>query len=202
MKNYDIDKILRPAFKLFLTNNYESVSTPKLEQESGLTRGALFYKHKSKAALFRAVVDRYILDFLSQGIAEPNHITLKEYIDTFLTALETRMNGMKALGVENIHRGFYNLMYEALKYYPDFDQKISLFFENGLKGWTAVVQQALDSGEIESKSDAVHVARRFQSLYTGIAFELSLNKGLDVESLREAYDDYYNSLKCNNSSIG
>ena len=195
MKNYDIDKILRPAFKLFLTNNYESVSTPKLEQESGLTRGALFYKHKSKEALFRAVVDRYILDFLSHGVAVPADITLKDYIDSFLNALMSRMDSMKALGIENIHRGFFNLMYEALKYYPDFDQKISLFFENNLKQWTTVVQQALNSGEIESKSEAKEIARRFENLYTGMAFEQSLYRGLDFEQLKNAYNDYYKELQ-------
>ena len=195
MKNYDIDKILRPAFKLFLTNNYESVSTTKLEQESGLTRGALFYKHKSKEALFRAVVDRYILDFLSQGVAAPADITLKDYIDSFLNALMYRMDSMEALGIENIHRGFFNLMYEALKYYPDFDQKIALFFENNLKQWTAVVQQALNSGEIESKSEAKEVARRFENLYTGMAFEQSLYRGLDFEQLKNAYNNYYKELQ-------
>lgn len=39
MKDYNIDKILRPAFKLYLTYNYESVSTSRLEKESGMTRG-------------------------------------------------------------------------------------------------------------------------------------------------------------------
>ena len=195
MKNYDIDKILRPAFKLFLTNNYESVSTSKLEQESGLTRGALYYKHKSKEALFRAVVDRYILDFLPQGVTAPANITLKDYIDSFLNALKFRMDSTIALGIENIHRGFFNLMYEALKYYPDFDQKISLFFENNLKQWTIVVQQALNSGEIESKSEAIEIARRFESLYTGMAFEQSLYKGLDFEQLMNAYNDYYKELQ-------
>ena len=126
MKNYDIDKILRPAFKLFLTNNYESVSTSKLEEESGLTRGALFYKHKSKEALFRAVIDRYILNFLSQNVPVTNNITLKEYMDSFLNALMIRMDRMSSLGIDNVHRGFFNLMYEALKYYPDFGEKISL----------------------------------------------------------------------------
>ena len=44
MKNYDIDRILRPAFKLFLMYNYESVSTAKLEEETGLTRGRALKK--------------------------------------------------------------------------------------------------------------------------------------------------------------
>ena len=194
MKNYDIDKILRPAFKLFLTNNYESVSTSKLEEESRLTRGALFYKHKSKEALFRAVVDRYILDFLSQNVPFTNNITLKEYMDSFLNALMIRMDSMRSLGIDNLHRGFFNLMYEALKYYPDFGEKISLFFESSLERWTLVVQQALDSGEIESKSEAKTIARQFQSLYTGLAFEQSLHTGLDFEELQKAYLDYYNTL--------
>ena len=195
MKNYDIDKILRPAFKLFLTNNYESVSTPKLEQESGLTRGALFYKHKSKEALFRAVVDRYILDFLSRDAVSADDVTLKDYIDSFLDALQVRMDSMKALGVENVHRGFFNLMYEALKYYPDFDQKISLFFENNLKQWTVIIQRALEAGEIESTCEAKDIAQRFEFLYTGMAFEQSMHKGLDFEQLRKSYYDYYQELK-------
>ena len=194
MKNYDIDKILRPAFKLFLTNNYESVSTPKLEQESGMTRCALFYKHKSKEELFRAVVDRYILDFLSNDIAVPANVTLKAYIAAFLNALLKRMENMQALGIENVHRGFFNLMYEALKYYPNFDKQISLFFENSLKRWTEVVQQALESGEITSKSEAKDIAQWLQCLYTGMAFEQSLNKGLDFDMLRQAYNDYYKIL--------
>ena len=52
MKNYDIERILKPAFKLFLTYNYEAVTTTKLEEETGLTRGAIFFKHKTKEALF------------------------------------------------------------------------------------------------------------------------------------------------------
>lgn len=67
MKNYDIERILRPAFKLFLTYNYESVSTSRLEEESGLTRGAIFFKFKTKEALFKAVIDKYIFNFQSDS---------------------------------------------------------------------------------------------------------------------------------------
>lgn len=42
MKDYNLDRILIPAFKLFMTYNYEKVSTSLLEQETGLTRGAIF----------------------------------------------------------------------------------------------------------------------------------------------------------------
>lgn len=54
MKNYNIERILEPAFKLFLMYNYESVSTAKLEEATGLTRGAIFYKYKTKESIFNA----------------------------------------------------------------------------------------------------------------------------------------------------
>lgn len=68
MKNYNIERILEPAFKLFLMYNYESVSTAKLEEATGLTRGAIFYKYKTKESIFKAVIDRYVLDFHSKPI--------------------------------------------------------------------------------------------------------------------------------------
>lgn len=37
MKDYNLDRILVPAVKLFMTYNYERVSTSLLEQATGLT---------------------------------------------------------------------------------------------------------------------------------------------------------------------
>lgn len=194
MKNYDIDRILEPSFKLFLENNYESVSTPKLELATGLTRGAIFYKHKTKQALFCAVIDRYILNFLS-GNNEVETSSLREFIDRFLENVCQRMSEMHSLGISNIHRCYFNLMYQALKYYPDFDSKITEMFNVSLSLWTKAVQQAKDSGEIKPSYSAAEVAQQFKFLYTGMSFEHSLSAGLDINQLREAYNSLYNEIK-------
>lgn len=52
MKDYNLDRILIPAFRLFMTYNYEKVSTSLLEKETGLTRGAIFYKLRTKEDIF------------------------------------------------------------------------------------------------------------------------------------------------------
>ena len=194
MKDYNIDKILRPAFKMFLTYNYESVSTSRLEKEAGMSRGALYYKHKSKEELFRAVIDRYILDFLS-AYSEPENMPLKDFIDLFLEQLAARIAILRNLGVENIQRGFYNLLYEALKFYPEFCEKMSLFFENNLKRWTIVVQHALDNGEISSSLEAKEIAQQFCFLYTGMGFQQSMAAGLEADQLQKAFHNFYNMLK-------
>lgn len=194
MKNYDIDRILKPAFRLFLLYNYESVSTSKLEEETGLTRGAIFFKYKTKESLFKAIIDRYVFDF-NPGTLEPNGFSsLKDFIDSFLIGIETRMKEMETLGISNIHRGYFNLLYQAVKYYPSFSDKITDLFDKGLKAWESVINIAKESGEINPSCDVHKTAKLFRFIYSGMAFENSLNNGLDVKELKEIFYSYYNNI--------
>lgn len=193
MKNYDIDRILLPAFKLFLTYNYERVSTSKLEEETGLTRGAIFFKHKTKESLFKAVIDRYILQFQSES-SNIQAESLKEYIDLYLEGIEIRMEQMQSLGIANVHRSYFNLLYQALQYYPDFSDKVTEMFCENIKKWEEIVCAAKESGEIKSICDIHKTAVQFKYIYSGMAFEYSLNRGLDVNELRKIYYAYYNEI--------
>ena len=194
MKNYNIDRILEPAFRLFLTYNYEAVSIIKLEEATGLTRGAIYYKHKSKEILFQAVIDRYVLNYLDGYNPSLNNITLKKFISQFLSSLENRMNELRSLGLTNIHRGYFNLLYQALQYYPGFDKKIKGVFDDNLKQWTEVIQHAIESGEVNPDCKAQTAAQNFRFLYTGMAFEHSLSEGLNFAKLKKAYREYYKEI--------
>lgn len=193
MKNYDIERILKPAFKLFLMYNYEGVSTSKLEAESGLTRGAIFFKYKTKEDLFKAVIDKYVFTFQSSS-SDLEIDTLKDFIDLYLIKIENRMKEMHSLGIENIHRGYFNLLYQALKFYPDFDRKITELFDRGLRQWERIVQRAKKSGEIKSSCDTHEIAQTFRCIYSGMSFENSLNQGLSVEKLRVVFYSYYREI--------
>lgn len=54
------------------------------------------------------------------------------------------------MGILNIHRGYFNLLYQAVQYYPNFDIKVTEMFESGLKQWEVVVKHAVESGEIKA----------------------------------------------------
>lgn len=195
MKNYDIERILKPAFKLFLTYNYEAVTTAKLEEETGLTRGAIFFKHKNKESLFKAVVDKYVLEF-KPGFTEFEEInSLKDFIDTFLLDIERRMNEMYSLGIPDVHRGYFNLLYQALKYYPGSDVMISQMFDKGVQIWENIISKAKGSGEIKPTCDVHSTALKFRYGYSGMPFEYSFNKGLDINKLRELFSKYYEEIK-------
>ncbi|MDM8242893.1 TetR/AcrR family transcriptional regulator [Phocaeicola barnesiae] len=195
MKDYDIDRILKPALKLFLTNNYEGVSTAKLEEETGLTRGAIFFKHKNKESLFKAVVDKYVLEF-KPGSTEFKEVdSLKDFIDMFLLDIERRMNEMHSLGIPDVHRGYFNLLYQALKYYPGADVMISEMLDRGVQIWENIIQKAKISGEITPTCNVHETALQFKYLYSGMAVEKSFRDGLQVSSLRNLYYSLYKELR-------
>lgn len=192
MKNYDLDRILLPSFKLFLTNNYDSVSTTKLEDATGLTRGAIYYKLRTKEEIFNAVVNKYILKTHTSIIIADS---LSGFIDEYLDRIKNRMEYMLSLGIENMHRAYFRLLYQAIQYYPDFDQKIVAIFNDDLERWKAIIQHAKNKGEIKQSCNVEELAQRFRYTYSGLSFERSLLYGLNVEELRILYYHYYNEIK-------
>lgn len=107
MKDYNLDRILIPAFRLFMTYNYEKVSTSLLEKETGLTRGAIFYKLRTKEDIFKAVIDKFIIELQATNVSVGN--TLIDYIDRYLERIGDRMAHLKNLEIDSVsgHRAYF-----------------------------------------------------------------------------------------------
>lgn len=193
MKDYNLDRILIPAFKLFMTYNYEKVSTSLLEQETGLTRGAIFYKLRTKEDIFKAVVDRFIIELQSANVPVGN--SLIDFIDRCLKRIDERMSHLTDLKLSNIHRAYFNLIYQALQFYPDFDKRITSIFQESLENWKEVVQIAADNGEIKPSCNVEMIAQQFRYVYSGLSFESSILSGLNVIDLQRLYYSIYNEIK-------
>ena len=50
-----------------------------------------------------------------------------------LKQIDERMSHLIDLKLNNIHRAYFNLIYQALQFYPDFDKRINLSFRRVLK---------------------------------------------------------------------
>lgn len=171
MKDYNLDRILLPAFRLFMTYNYEKVSTSLLEKETGLTRGAIFYKLKTKEDIFKAVVDKFVLEVQSSNTDES--ISLREYIDNYVKKIKTRMDKLLDMNIEDMHRAYFNMIRQAMQYYPGFDRKIMAIFDESLKKWEAIIRMAKENGEIKPTCDVEALAQKFRYTYLGMSFECS-----------------------------
>ncbi|MGJ0872149.1 MULTISPECIES: TetR/AcrR family transcriptional regulator [Bacteroidaceae] len=193
MKDYNLDRILIPAFKLFMTHNYEKVSTSLLEKETGLTRGAIFYKLRTKEDIFKAVVDRFIIELQSANVSVGD--SLIDFIDRYLKRINERMAHLIDLKLNNIHRAYFNLIYQALQFYPGFDKRITYIFQENLENWKQVIQIAIDNREIKPSCNVEMIAQQFRYVYSGLSFESSILSGLNVEELQKIYYSIYNEIK-------
>lgn len=189
--------ILRGAFKLFLQKNYEKATIADIEQCIGMTRGAIFYHVKNKNELFMEVINTYILKThdAKNKFKHKTDCSLKEFIDSYVEGVRDTMAGIEALGIKNIHRAYFSLIYQAIQYYPDFDKQITRMFHQEYELWYEVVLRAYNTKEIRQDIVVESVARQFRYIYSGLSFEDSLKQGLDITALQQLYKNYYNQIK-------
>lgn len=195
-------KILEGAFRLFLNADYEGASTSDLEAEIGLTRGAIYYSYKSKEELFKAVIDRFVLNkqnvLQKTGFKEEaaKWISLKEYLEVYINGAKNTIESMKPFVWEgnNGFGGYFSLLYQAHKNYEGFDSKIYNLFFHEYSFIKAVVKNAIKTKEIRDL-DAEEVAHHLRYIFIGCAFEESFNNGLTVEEVQKHLMFYYNIIK-------
>lgn len=195
-------KILEGAFRLFLNADYEGASTSDLEAEIGLTRGAIYYSYKSKEELFKAVIDRFVLNkqnvLQKTGFKEEaaKWISLKEYLEVYINGAKNTIESMKPFVWEgnNGFGGYFSLLYQAHKNYEGFDSKIYDLFFHEYSFIKAVVKNAIKTKEIRDL-DAEEVAHHLRYIFIGCAFEESFNGGIKVEDVRKHLMAYYNIIK-------
>lgn len=195
-------RILEGAFQLFLKSNYDSVSTFELEEEIGLTRGAIYYNYKSKEGLFRAVIDTFILS--KQNVWEKIQIrkelvdmlSLREYLTIYLNGADKTIDSMRKYvkGNSNGFHGYFSILYQAHLHYPDFNRQIYELFYKEYELIKHVVQNAVKQKEIPNMNVEI-VAHHLRYIFIGYSFEESFQHGMNKEAIKDYLMYYYKMLR-------
>lgn len=196
------DFILEKAFSEFLNSSYAEVSTNDLERATGLTRGAIYYTYKSKEELFRAVIERFVLDkqhvLRKTGFHEDaaKWISLKEYLEIYISGARNTIESMRRFVKEgnNGFGGYFSLLYQARRLFPDFDNEIHELFFREISFITAVARNAVENGEIK-ELDPEEVARNLRYIFIGHSFEESFNGGMEPDDAWKHLMFYYQLIK-------
>jgi len=78
------NQILVGVFKLFLVKEYADVTTADLEEIIGLSRGAIYYKVKKKEGLYRAVIDKFVFELLSNSLKREEFVSNEKLFLSFI----------------------------------------------------------------------------------------------------------------------
>ena len=200
-KNNRKERLYKAAFRLFLTKHYDSVSINDIEDESGMTRGAIVYYAGSKLNLFHEVVKHYLVDKqdLKNKITSMTFETLADFINNYVDGCQRTMNGICCILDEqpvcNVSRYYISLILEMSSYFPDLHENYLENRNKELALWISQITKAIERNEIRGDIDVVNTAKHFMSIFYGQALLDSLSMGLNTVELRSQMLNLYKLLR-------
>ncbi|QGY44475.1 TetR family transcriptional regulator [Maribellus comscasis] len=189
--------ILEKAFVLFSNGAYNNVSLRKIEEVTGLSRGALLFHFPAKEQMFSSVVDKYVLQNLSasRNVDDKEKITLKKFINSYTRQLSDLKKELFELGITNMSFALVNLNLQAFHFYPNFADKAKAWNKTETMIWHAVISNAAESGEINKNNNVTILASMFKNLFHGTGYEgINTTNDIDINLLEQEYLLLYNSL--------
>lgn len=194
------NNILVGAFKLFLSKDYADVVTADLEEITGVTRGAIYYKVKNKKGLYKAVIDRFIFEPMSatanRNISVSQETPFWDFLGSNLELIDERMNAIRKLNIDATSTQYLSLLTSANFHYEGFKDKCKELERDILNCWLNYCNRGIEVGELNKQIDPQLVVSIFRSLYYGDAFYLSIiGRELDVEELKNKYSLLYNAIR-------
>jgi AcrR family transcriptional regulator len=188
------ENILKTAYDLFLSSNYEAVTINNIIEASGLTKGGIYHYFSSKEEIFKAVVDRFFMENKTEISKE--HASLKDLIDYNVLKMKKMMqkkNDHPNEFCKDLPLQFISLMITAMRYFPDYVEKNRFFYNHELEGWKKTLKDAMNNGEIRTDMDIDSAAQNFLVIGTGLVpnmiFSGSLENAVDIyeRQLNEMY---------------
>lgn len=195
------NQILVGAFKLFLVKEYADVTTADLEEIIGLSRGAIYYKVKNKEGLYRAVIDKFVFELLSNSLKREelasNEKPFLSFIMNELTLTKERMNSVRnTLIIDANSTDYINLLSSAKFHYEGFNDRCKALDQEITQMWLTYYEKGLSTRELNQSIDPLLVVSMFRSLYYGDSFIQSITGSeLDIDELKMKYLLLYNSIR-------
>lgn len=159
--------ILRRSFDVFMNKGYDSTSISVLQNELGMSRGAMYRYFENKEDLLCDVIDEYffkIFDRLLRNIEDEN-ITTLELIKRLSRRQKVLLKAFTKAGVT--HTFFLNytaLLIQAAKYYPDFVNRFRIIRLRLNNYWEKALTNSMKIGEIRNDVDIKIMSILFSNL--------------------------------------
>lgn len=167
---YSREYILKSAFDVFMDKGYDSTSISVLQQELGMSRGALYRYFTNKEELFNSVVEEYFFkpfDKLARELNEDKEQTLAQLIETSYEKQKTLVNTIAQIAVhETAFLNYTALIIQAAKHYPDFIPYFTKFKKDIRKVWKLAILNSIKAKEIRDDIDVDIIAGLFNSMST------------------------------------
>lgn len=201
---YSREYIVKRAFDVFMTKGYDSTSISVLQEELGMSRGAMYRYFRNKEELFYAVIDEYFFKTFDKLLYNVDRdLTLAEFLEVVHRRQKIVINAFTRAGVTHIFFLNYTaLMIQAAKYYPEFVKRFRIISNQLLSYWRRAILNSIDAGEIRSDVDIEILCSLFNNISVKETDEddcdeknFTVNILRNMERKKEIMDYLYSLIK-------
>ena len=195
------EHILGVATKLFLQKNFKEVTMKEIVEKTGLSKGAFYHYFESKEKLFLEILNLFYQTVMNIDYDNYSKDSLYQFYNDCSRDKDATMVRFPQVAEDDrghyFNMNFFFLIFDGLKLFPEFREKMDDFQKKELKAWTGMIRQARAKGEIKSTLSDRHIAMIFIHTSDGVAMNLVLggNTRNLKEEIKSIWDKFYETLK-------
>jgi TetR/AcrR family transcriptional regulator, transcriptional repressor for nem operon len=194
------EHILKTSFCLFLQKSFKEVTMNEIVTASGLSKGAFYHHFQSKEQLFVEVINTFFFGLMIVDYKKLNQNSLREFYHEYAAEIRRTIaasGDLLNICDTNLNLNYLTMMFDAMKLFPGFQEKVRTAQKEELAVWSSVVGRSRANGEFTSPMSDEQIARMFIYSNDGIALHLMLNGNInDVErEMISLWDTFYLEIK-------
>lgn len=204
LMKYSREYILRRAFDVFMNKGYDSASISVLQEELGMSRGALYRYFTNKEELFCAVINEFFFKLFEKILHNlDGDLTVAEFIETVHRRHKIMLHAFTRAGVT--HTFFLNytaLIIQAAKHYPQFIEQFRTINKKLLTHWRNALIKSINLGEVRSDINIEIMSILFNNVSVKESSDnncdestFAVNVIHDMEKRKEVLDYLYSLIK-------
>ena len=190
--------ILEKSFGLFLQKGYNGVSIRNIQEETRLSKGAIYHHFQGKEEIFAKAMDLFFFPALrsfhysDDETNTPLKNALNEAIEHRKGHID-KLREMTDFKVDDFY--FFKLAFQVEEFYPDFKSKVENTFSEEENEWREVLQMAVQKGEIRKNTNIDLTLSLLMLIPRGLGLSMAFSSGISTDSLKEIYQKFYRTLK-------
>ncbi len=191
------EHIVLIASKLFLQKNFKEVTMKEIVKETGLSKGAFYHYFESKEQLFIEVLDYFFQQVFHnyESYSKKSFYQFyHDYIDDTINLTRKYLANFDIGQSEaSITLNYFSLIFDALKLFPEFRERMITEFNKEIGYWTEAVERARSKGEIKSEMTNKEIGELFMYLSDGVGMHMIM-RGETIENMVKPFQHLWNKF--------
>jgi AcrR family transcriptional regulator len=192
------DHILKVSFGLFLQKSFKEVTMKEIVEKTGLSKGAFYHYFDSKEQIYLEIINQAFSSLIYVDYSKFNKNSLKDFYHDYIDYLNRIYDSFQSTSNgDSFDLNYYSLIFDALRLFPDFKEKMFQSSTQELEAWKAVIHVAKENGEIRSFMSDEEIAGIFVHTNSGIGMSnMMIGKSeVTTDSLILLWDSFYSQIK-------